>query len=87
MLIAYLRNSFDSQYLVLVRPWVLSLSNNVWESFFGLLLQDREAVLARFHELKAEMTASREQERFALVCHNSTAACIVCIAWTKRMNP
>jgi len=49
--------------------------------------QDREAVLARFHELKAEMTASREQERFALICHNSTAACIVCIAWTKRMNP
>jgi len=28
--------------------------------------QDREAVLARFHELKAEMTASREQERSGL---------------------
>lgn len=32
-----------------------------------VLLQDREAVLAHFRELKGEMTASRDLERFALV--------------------
>ena len=32
-----------------------------------ILLQDREAVLAHFRELKGEMTASRDLERFALV--------------------
>ena len=35
--------------------------------FWVVLLQDREAVLAHFRELKAEMTVSRDLERFALV--------------------
>ena len=43
-----------------------------------VLLQDREAVLAHFRELKAEMTVSRDLERFALVLPpnvNATKEC------------
>ena len=33
---------------------------------FALICQDREAVLAHFHELKQEMNSSREEERSRL---------------------
>ena len=66
----------EASKLILTKNCFSSTRNE--SCFLGGLLQDREAVLAHFRELKAEMTVSRDLERFALVLPpnvNATKEC------------